>query len=117
LADDTWRRVCVWRDRLLLSDTKILKVDLDGNEIGDSGATALGHVLRINQVIGGLSLNKNLIGDEGAAAIAAGMEENKVLTVLYLVRNRLTEASGPAFRDLLLKNPSGLEMLHLAENR
>ena len=83
---------------------------------GDSGATALGHVLRINKHLQGLSLNKNFIGDDGAVAIAEGLQMNDKLGILYLVRNGLTNVAMQAFKDTIAKNEA-LTMLNFAENQ
>ena len=52
----------------------VCSLSLAGNDIGDSGASSLAHVLRDNASIERLYLSRNGIGVSGAAMLAAALE-------------------------------------------
>lgn len=72
----------------------LLTLDLGGNVIGDSGATALAGALRANHVLRKLELGGNHIGDAGAKALAGSLtSHNQGLTHLGLSYNSRISAA------------------------
>ncbi|KAA0152638.1 hypothetical protein FNF29_03865 [Cafeteria roenbergensis] len=62
-------------------------LSLDGNHIGDGGATALAGGLRSNATLLRLAMCENGIGEPGVAALHDCLVANRVLTELFLTRN------------------------------
>ena len=68
--------------------SKLTKLVLSYNEIGDNGARALGEALKKNKSLKDLNLNKCGIGTEGGRALAAALGK-AVLTECSLLKNEL----------------------------
>uniref|UniRef100_A0A7S4V1E0 WPP domain-containing protein n=2 Tax=Guillardia theta TaxID=55529 RepID=A0A7S4V1E0_GUITH len=96
---------------------KLTRLVLDGNHLGDVGATALGAMLSRNQSLSLLSLCDNWIGPEGSTALAEGMKGNEGIETLRLNGNVIGNQGMPAFLDLLGSSPSSrLSCLELSGN-
>ena len=59
-------------------------MELSLNLIGDDGASAIAHSLKVKAVLTTLDLNDKNIRDEGAAAISETLNVNVILTNLNL---------------------------------
>jgi len=64
-----------------------------GNNIGDTGVTAIGHALKENSTLKELHLSHNKIENIGADAIITGLKENKTLQKIHLNGNNFSEKS------------------------
>lgn len=70
-----------------MTNAKLQKLQLAGNDINDAGATALANVLINNTKLKNLGLSLNRIGDKGAIALVEALKANKGLQVLNLSQN------------------------------
>jgi len=95
--------------RLLLQ-----RLDLSTNGIGAAGATALGHALASNSVLGTLHLDRNPLGAEGGEGLALGLRSNS-LTLLTLASSDLRDGGARALLGALQENKS-LTRLDLSTN-
>ena len=76
--------------QLYKNDPTLTKLDLVGDNIGDSGAQALAEALKVNQSITSLALENNNIGDSGAQALAEALKDNQAITWLSLWDNNIS---------------------------
>lgn len=79
-------------------------LNLDGNNIGDSGAQELASMLVKNNSMKELHLNDNVIGDAGAKTLAQALAHNKHFKTLKLRGNKLDESTAKHFVPALLQN-------------
>lgn len=104
------------------ASSRLRDLDLSSNELGDTGAEALGRLLVAQGGGGGalrkLSLGANYIGPKGAKALAGGLRVNSSLEVLELNSNRIGAdgvaaiAAGISGADC----PSGVRVLLIERN-
>jgi hypothetical protein len=87
----------------LQTNTTLTSLDLANNNIGAAGATALATALQTNTTLTSLNLDGNYIGASGATALAMALQTNVILTSLNLVNNRIGDAAAVA---LLSARPS-----------
>eukprot|EP00808_Paulinella_micropora_P023166 g55816.t1 len=66
------------------------EIDLEGKEIGDAGAQALGEALKEKSSCIRVGIYANEIGDAGAQALGEALKVTSTLCKLYLARNRFT---------------------------
>ncbi len=85
----------------VLAQTKITQLYLSWNSIGDAGAQALAQVLPQTQITQ-LDLGINKIGDAGAQALADVLPHTQI-TELNLERNSIGEAGAQAIAQVLKK--------------
>jgi len=69
------------------ADSFLQHLNLDDNQIGDSGATALGEGLKGNWMLKRLSIKRNRIARDGGNALGRGLQQNHVLKEVYLTSN------------------------------
>ena len=69
------------------ADSFLQHLNLDDNQIGDSGATALGEGLKGNWMLKRLSIKRNRIARDGGNALGLGLQQNHVLKEVYLTSN------------------------------
>lgn len=111
---------------LLVDNTYLTELFLNGNNIGNSGAVMIAGALMFNAALTNLRLGYNGIGDSGAIAIAEALKVNTTaLTALDLRGNMVTFAtmgdvrigdSGVAAIAEALENNTVLKSLHLGTN-
>ena len=65
-------------------NTSLTNIDLDGNNIGDEGAKAIGEALKVNTSLTEIYLDGNNIGVEGGKAIGEALKVNTSLTEINL---------------------------------
>ena len=65
-------------------NTSLTKIYLNGNNIGDEGAKAIGEALKVNTSLTKIDLGGNNIGVEGGKAIGEALKVNTSLTKIYL---------------------------------
>jgi Ran GTPase-activating protein (RanGAP) involved in mRNA processing and transport len=69
---------------MLHTNTTLITLDLNSNNIGNEGATALAGMLNTNTTLEALYLDFNAIGNEGATALAGMLHTNTTLEMLAL---------------------------------
>ena len=83
------------------------------NRIGDTGAAALGDMLKYNTSLQKLDIGECSITSQGAVEIAAGLTENSTLHVLNISRNEIGVAGAEAMARMLMQNRA-LQVLTLS---
>ncbi len=102
--------------RIRDNDPTLTDLNLTGNEIGSTGATAIATALENNITLKSLDLGWNEIGNEGATAIAIALENNTTLRGLYLWYNQIGNEGATAMATAL-KNNTTLTDLNLGANQ
>ncbi|TPP61220.1 Leucine-rich repeat-containing protein 71 [Fasciola gigantica] len=74
------------------ANTKLLSLDISGNQIGDEGALSFSQALRTNRTLLTLSLAQNNIGDVGCQALASVLSQY-FLTHEEVVQRRILQSS------------------------
>jgi Ran GTPase-activating protein (RanGAP) involved in mRNA processing and transport len=103
--------------------SKLQKLYLGTNNIGDEGASALASALKTNSALQQLQLDSNCIRDKGAMALAEAFKLNSTLQELKLTVNRITPLLNDQIQSLLskenrdkrrleLENPSWVTIRH-----
>lgn len=100
---------------LKVTEAPIKTVDLSGNDIGPSGAEALGDWLASDAKCTDLNLYSNDMGDKGAGSIAAALKQNKTLDSLDIGGNNI-RAPGMKELSASLKENNTLTTLELPYN-
>ena len=88
-------------NRILENDKKIVKVDLDGQELGRERETALFEALAQNNCVTYLSLVNCRIGNEGAAELKDALQNNSTLTYVNLEDNQITSNAAQSLSPFL----------------
>ena len=82
------------KDGALKSQASALQnLNLNHNQIGDSGVAQLSNVLRFNRHLLSLSLSNNQVGDVGAMRLAEVISEFKMIHEEIVLRRKLFAAS------------------------
>ena len=76
------------------------KLNLEDNNIGVEGATAIAKALETNTTLSKLDLRGNNIGDEGATAIAKALETNTTLSSLNLTWNNIGKEAKRVLKNI-----------------
>jgi len=84
-------------------------LDLESNNIGREGATAISKALKTNQSLQDLDLNSNDIGSEGTAVIAKALKTNYSLRMLELGFNNNNNNNNNIEREVLATIAKALE--------
>ncbi|XP_072891321.1 NACHT, LRR and PYD domains-containing protein 3-like isoform X2 [Hemitrygon akajei] len=101
----------------LNTNPSLMRLDLSGNKLGDSGVKLVSEALRNPECkIQKLELMEVGLTDSGAEDLVSALSTNPSLTELNLVGNLLTDKSVPALRHLMLTLPS-LERIRLLVNQ
>ncbi|XP_078381783.1 uncharacterized protein LOC144664463 isoform X6 [Oculina patagonica] len=95
--------------------TQLTHLDLSGNKISSTGATALADALQSNRVLERLDLSSNKIDCSGAAALAKALRFNRSLTHLDLKSNDIGDSGALEFAETLEYNFT-LTVLDLTSN-
>eukprot|EP00051_Salpingoeca_urceolata_P027896 m.483805 g.483805 ORF g.483805 m.483805 type:complete len:644 (+) comp23084_c0_seq1:2572-4503(+) len=90
-------------------------LNLGGNKIGNSGATALGAGIAVSTSIKTLVLDNNTIKDEGAEGLAQGLARNASITRVNLADNRF-HSKGATSIGAALKSNATVVYLDLSGN-
>ena len=94
-----------------LTDNQWLTVlAMEVTRIGDSGAAALGYMLKYNTSLQELYIGMCGITSQGAVEIAAGLTENCKLCVLDMAGNKLGVAGAEAMGRMLVQNNILMEL-------
>jgi V8-like Glu-specific endopeptidase/Ran GTPase-activating protein (RanGAP) involved in mRNA processing and transport len=99
----------------LAANTTLVTLNLSSNEIGDSGAVALGETLKTNITLTSLDLDNNQIGVPGSIALAETLKINTTLMNLGL-GCRIGSSGAVALAEALKINTT-LTSLGLGSNR
>ena len=89
--------------------------NLEGNCIGDSGASSLSKALKAKSSLTDLNLSDNRIGDAGASFLSQALKANSSLTNLNLRHNSIGDAGASSLFEALKAN-SSLTDLDLSGN-
>ena len=89
--------------------------NLEGNCIGDSGASSLSKALKAKSSLTDLNLSDNRIGDAGASFLSQALKANSSLTNLNLRHNSIGDAGASSLFEALKAN-SSLTDLNLSGN-
>jgi Leucine Rich repeat len=101
---------------MLLQNTVLTKVSLNGNNIGPAGTIALAATLRMNASLQELGLGRNNIGNEGAVAVAGALTFNDTLERLDLSSNSISDNGANALLKALIQSNCSLTWLNLEDN-
>merc|ERR1711963_902249 len=82
-----------------VQNTKLLSLNLTGNDIGDPGAESLAGGLRMNRSLMSLTLTCNKIGDKGAAKISEALSRFPLSHEEVVARRRLISDRGSPERN------------------
>jgi hypothetical protein len=108
--DSAVEKIC--RSLTCKASTKLVLLQLGGNEIGNAGAQHLARMLKNNQVLGALQLGSNEIGDDGAVALANVLRtHNQTLLMLELEANQIGDVGITALAQAVTKNSSLTHLL------
>lgn len=95
--------------------SKVVKLYLGNNMLGDDEADALCALLKPSSPLIELRLHNNSIGSRGGSAIASNLQANARLSILVLAHNRLGELAAASF-GLTLRYNTALTDLDLSGN-
>ena len=100
------------------TSSKLQQLELNMNNIGDKGVTALAGALKTNSTLKGLWLAKNNIGVEGATAMAEALTYNSKLQGLWFLSlsNNNIRDKGAKVLAKALQHSSTLQELNLDNN-
>ena len=104
-------------NRILENDKKIVKVDLDGQELGRERETALFEALAQNNCVTSLSLVNCRIGNDGAAELKDALQNNSTLTYINLEDNQITSNAAQSLITVLKEHNETLQHLELKDNK
>lgn len=100
----------------LVTNTKLLEVDLTDNWMGDVGGIAIANMLKENCYISTLNLSENHLGLNAIEALCKTLQEyNTTVQHLNLSKNNLDEKSAVPISNLLVSTQK-LESLNLSNN-
>jgi hypothetical protein len=97
--------------RMLMINTTVRKLELEGNKLGPKTAREFGYLLKITKTLKFLDLDNNMLtndGDDtsGLFTFIEALKSNKTLLSLNMANNRLDEGIGKAFEEALAVNYS-----------
>ncbi|CAF0898511.1 unnamed protein product [Rotaria sordida] len=100
---------------LLQSNTTLRSVYLNANRISAIGARELADMLHVNTTLTHLELTSNSIGDSGVIAIARALQENRTLQALNLSQTDMTLDGVQQLANMLELNTT-LKVLRIKHN-
>jgi len=87
--------------------------NLNKNNIGDSGATALAEAFKLNSTITEVDLRSNNIGATGATALAEAFKINSTITTVDLWENNIGPDGAAAIGRAMVFSKFKLDILFL----
>ncbi|RZI46972.1 hypothetical protein EDM53_03470 [Rickettsiales endosymbiont of Peranema trichophorum] len=100
---------------LLLEDSALTHLNLEGNTIGDPGAISLSAILTRNHALKHLNLGSNMIGVDGATAILEAVSNIRHFETLILRNNNIGAYACELFGSLF--KSSNIQVLDLQRNK
>ncbi|XP_039253533.1 uncharacterized protein LOC120330708 isoform X1 [Styela clava] len=100
----------------LVSNTRILKLDLSDNWLSGKGGAAIADMLEENCYITELILSDNKLGYDGAKAICAMLQKNDNINRVNISGNEFASKAAEPIAELLMSNTQKVEFLNLSEN-
>ncbi|XP_050406291.1 leucine-rich repeat-containing protein 74A [Patella vulgata] len=97
-------------------NSKIEKLDLEGNDIEEDGCVCLSDMLRENIYITKLVLSNNRIGNDGVITLCDILKRNDAVTTLDISGNELSDVSAVQICEMLQKNAT-IKHLLLSHNQ
>ena len=102
--------------KVLKAKSSLTDLNLSDNRIGDAGASFLSQALKANSSLTNLNLSINSIGDTGASSLSKALKANSSLTNLNLSLTSIGDAGASSLSKALKEN-SSLTGLNLGHNR
>ena len=102
--------------KALKANSSLTDLNLSVNRIGDAGASFLSQALKANSSLTNLNLSINSIGDTGASSLSEALKANSSLTNLNLSLTSIGDAGASSLSKALKEN-SSLTGLNLLDNR
>jgi len=99
----------------LVSNTKILKLDLSDNWLSAQGGNAIANMLKENCYISELVLSDNKLATNGAIALCETLQENTTITHVTLAGNDFDDNTAPCLAEMIT-NTQRIEQLDLSHN-
>lgn len=99
------------------SASAVETVYLRGNKLGYRGAESFAMALKANSKLRKLGVSGNDVGDKGATALFLALKSNTTLEMLNLHKNNIGDDSMPALSNVLLLNTSGFSQINLSDNQ
>ena len=101
--------------KILYNNTKLRKLELEGNNLGPLSAKEFGKALRVNKTLKFLDLESNQLTGDGEDQTAVvdlivALETNKSLLSLNLGNNKLAAPIGVAIKAMLEKNTTLIDL-------
>lgn len=100
----------------LISNTRILKLDLSDNWLHGKGGAAIADMLEENCYITELILSDNKLGCDGAKAVCGVLQKNDNINRVNLSGNEFDSRAAEHIAELLISNSQKVEYLNLSEN-
>jgi len=104
-------------DRVIDNDRKLVKVELDGQNLNREDETALFDALAQNSRVKSLSLVNCRITNEGAAELVSTLQQNSTLTHINLEDNQISSNGAIDFIAVLKEYNETVQYLELKDNR
>ena len=102
--------------KALKAKSSLTDLNLSDNRIGDAGASFLSQALKANSSLTNLNLSINSIGDTGASSLSKALKANSSLTNLNLSFCKIGDAGASSLSEAIKEN-SSLTGLNLLDNR
>ncbi|XP_018116886.1 leucine-rich repeat-containing protein 74B isoform X1 [Xenopus laevis] len=99
----------------LVTNTKIITLDLSDNSLGGEGATAIAEMLKENCYISEIHLADNKLGIKGAKALLLMLVENTTLQKLNLSGNEFSDEAAQYISEAFMSNQK-VESMDLSHN-
>ena len=95
---------------LQTNNTRVKKLDLSYNDLGDDGVIAIAHALRSNTTLTTLNLTRTNIGDRAALAMIEALSHNQALSHLHICNRNITDQTTLALAEYLKNNHTLVEL-------
>ena len=104
-------------DRVIDNDRKLVKIELDGQNLNREDETALFDALAQNSRVKSLSLVNCRITNEGAAELVSTLQQNSTLTHINLEDNQISSNGAIDFIAVLKEYNETVQYIELKDNR
>jgi len=106
---------------MLLTNTTLRKLELEGNNLGIQSAYAFGRALKVNKTLKFLDLESNQLTTDGTnwggvTSLFEFLPANKTLISLNMANNSMDASCGDQFNQLLAKNDTLIDFDYSMNN-